>query len=245
MVRFIQGTRRRKKDLMVGNEGPEGSGKSTTSGNLARTIDPSFDMRRDTIKDMDHLLQVLHEANKHSLYVLDEAVNVFHNQDWATWEAKHLSKIIRQMRIMESVWILNIPDFDGLHPYVRSVRIPLRIYHPPVYDADGMGNGPSQVFWKHQWFSFKEQRVVNRWQCIIDEFHVPTLDALPEWQAYETDKVVNFQALVADMMARRAMEKAKEQRQHNKLGETGAGANTTLLLRSRVPKKPTKDGPFD
>lgn len=242
MVRFINGTRARKKDLMIGNEGPEGSGKSTTSGNLAKALKPDFDMRRDTIKDMDHLFQVLHECKMGQVYVLDEAVNIFHNQDWATWEAKGLSKVIRQMRIMKSVWILNIPDYEGLHPYIRDRRIPLRIYHPPVYDEDGMGNGPSQVFWKHQFFSFKEQRVVAYWQCVIDEFHVPKLDALPEWLGYEQDKVDNFRGLITDLMKRRGLEKAKEQRLHTKLGQEPVAPTHPPLLRNGGPPK-RKSGP--
>src|SRR5688572_22367474 len=195
---------------MVACEGAEGSGKSTTSGNLARAIMPGFNMRRDTIKDMDHLFQVLYEAKKGQLYVLDEAVNILHNQDWSTWEAKGLSKLIRQMRVMESVWICNIPDFEGLHPYVRGNRIQIRIYHQPVYDQDGMGNGPSQVLWKHRYWSNKEQREVMRWNQVIEELHVPSLDALPEWKGYEEDKVDNFRRLVAEMQERRRLEVAKE-----------------------------------
>lgn len=217
MVRFIRGTLRLKKDTMIACEGGEGTGKSTTAGNLAKAVKPDFNMRRDIIKDIDHLLEVLFEAKKRQLYVLDEAVNIFHNQDWATWEAKGLSKLLRQMRVMESVWICNIPDFEGLHPYVRHNRIQMRLYHPPVFTPDGMTNGPSQVLWKHRYWSNKEQREVTRWNQIIEEFHVPSLDSLPEWQGYEEDKVVNFRNLVADMQERRRMEAAKERKAATKL----------------------------
>jgi hypothetical protein len=212
MVRFIRGTLRLKKDIMIACEGGEGTGKSTTAGNIAKAVNPGFNMRRDIIKDIDHLLEVMLDAKKGQLYVLDEAVNLFHNQDWATWEAKTLSKLLRQMRVMESVWICNIPDFEGLHPYVRNNRIQMRLYHRPVYEADGMTNGPSQVLWKQRYWSNKEQREVTRWSQIIEEFHVPTLDALPEWQGYELDKVTNFKALVSDMQARRKQEANKERK---------------------------------
>lgn len=220
MVQFIRGTLRRKKDIMIACEGAEGSGKSTTAGNLAKAVMPNFNMRRDTIKDIDHLFQVLYDAQKGGLYVLDEAVNIFHNQDWSTWEAKGLSKLIRQMRIMESVWICNIPDYEGLHPYVRNNRIQMRLYHAPVYYSDGMGNGPSQVLWKHRYWSNKEQREVTRWSQIIEEFHVPNLDSLPEWQGYEADKVTNFRNLVSDLQARRRLETAKERKAAAKLDVT-------------------------
>lgn len=197
---------------MICNEGPEGSGKSTTAANIAKSIYSSFDMVQDTIKDLDHLLEVLARSEKRQLYMLDESINIFHNQDWSKWESKELSKLVRQMRIMQSVWILNQPDYDGLHPYVRENRIPIRIFHPPVYDADGMGNGPSQVFFKHRWFSYKDQRVVSRWQCVIEELHVPSLDDTPDWQDYEQDKITNFRNLVGRIQDRRQADQAKQNR---------------------------------
>jgi hypothetical protein len=223
LIRFIEGTLARKKDMWIANEGGEGTGKSTTSGNIAKVLKPGFSMRRDSIKDLDHLLQVLHDCVQGQLYVLDEAVNIFHNQDWAKWESKELSKIIRQMRIMKSVWILNQPDFDGMHPYVRNVRIPIRIYHPDEYedewsDNPGMTNGPPMVLWRQRYFSFKEQRVVYRWNRAIDELHVDKLDDEPEWEGYEEDKIQNFKVLVEGMMHRRGVEAAKERRAAAKVG---------------------------
>lgn len=231
MVRFIRGTVAKGKDLMIACEGREGSGKSTTAGNLAKAINPAWDQRTDTIKDLDHLLQVLYECRMGQLYVLDESINIFHNQDWATWEAKGLSKVIRQMRIMRGCWVLAQPDFEGLHPYVRESRIPLRIYHPPVYDSDGMGNGPAQVFWKHEWFSYKEQRVVHRWQCIINDLWIPSLDGTEEWQGYEQNKVDNFRDLVATMVKRRSAEHAKANGQAKRKARKAAASPTPPLLR--------------
>lgn len=209
LIRFLKGTVARGKDIMLCNEGPEGSGKSTTGANIAKAVKPDFDMVEDTIKDLDHLLQVMGEAKMNQVYVLDESINIFHNQDWASWESKMLSKVIRQMRIMRSMWILNQPDYDGLHAYVRENRIPIRIFHPPVYDADGMSNGPSQVYFKHRWFSFKEQMVVSRWQCVIEELHVPCLDETKNWKEYEQDKIQNFVRLIEQIQARRQADQQK------------------------------------
>lgn len=212
LLRFIRGTRARKKDIMIGNEGREGTGKSTTAMNIARQIDPDFDIRENQIKDVDHLLQVLLECRMEQLFVLDESVNIFHNHDWNTVESKGLTKILRQMRIMRSCWILNQPDFDGLHPYVRNERIPIRIYHPPCYDADGLGNGPSQVYFKHEWFNWQQQEVTRRWQLVIDELHVPGLDGDKDWEQYEQDKIDNFKAVVKQVLKLREskLKKAKK-----------------------------------
>lgn len=211
ILRFLQGTMRRKRDFMVCSEGPEGAGKSTTTGNLCRALNPDFNVVQDTIMDLDHLLQVLAEGRRDWVYDLDEAINIFHNQDWATWEAKHLSRIIRQMRIMRCVWVLNVPDFEGLHPYLRDYRIRLRLYHQPVYDADGMGNEPPHVLWKSEWFSYKQQRVVHRWSDLF-ELEVDSLDDDPDWKGYEDKKEANFHRLVDEMRKRRVLELAKASR---------------------------------
>jgi hypothetical protein len=221
MTRFLHGNMRRKRDFMVCSEGPEGSGKSTTTGNLALALNPRFDVERDTIMNLDQLLEVLRHGPRYHVYDLDEAVNIFHNQDWATWEAKQLTKVIRQMRIKRCTWILNVPDFDGLHPYLRDFRIRLRLYHQPVWDADGMGNAPAKVLWKSEWFGFKEQRVMHRWSHLFD-LEVDSLDDDPNWRPYEDKKEANFHELVDAIMARRAAEKRKTQPKTKKAAKNGS-----------------------
>lgn len=162
-------------------------------------------------------------------------MNIFHNQEWATWESKALSRLIRQMRIMRSIWILNQPDFDGLHPYVRENRVPMRIIHPHVWDEDGLTNGPPQVFWKFQWFDYKQQAITRRWSCIIDELHVQSMDAAPDWSGYEDDKVQNFKRLVEELAGRREKENQAEDRKAKKHAKNGATPSPPLLLRSRGP----------
>jgi len=246
MLRFLRGTMQRGRDFMVCSEGPEGAGKSTTTGNICRALNPNFDVQRDTLMNMDDVLHVLREKRQGWVYDLDEAINIFHNQDWATWEAKQLSKIIRQMRIMRCIWVLNVPDFEGLHPYLRDYRIRLRLYHQPTWDADGMGNAPPHVLWKHEWFNYKEQRVTHRWQDLFD-LDVDNLDHDPHWQLYEQKKRANFARLVDDLTKRRAAEqaaadkktrtpRAKTTKQAPKPKQSpngGNGQEAPLLLRSR------------
>lgn len=209
LLKFLAGNMQRKKDNFLISEGPEGAGKSTTTGNLCMRLNPAFDVERDTIMSLDHLLDVLSEGQMYRVYDLDEAINIFHNQDWATWTAKALSKIIRQMRIMRCTWILNVPDYEGLHPYLRMYRARMRLYHPPVWDENGMGNGPSQFFWKREWFDFRDQRVKTRWEFVFD-LNVQSLDEHPRWKPYEQKKVQNFRDLVHDMRTRLDLENAKE-----------------------------------
>lgn len=239
LIRFLKGNMARGKDQMLISEGPEGAGKSTTTDNIARHLDASFNLRTDPIMNMDQLLDVLHRAEEGRLYVLDEAVNIFHNQDWATWEAKSLSKILRQMRIMRSTWFLNCPDFQGLHPYIRDYRSRIRLYHRPVFDPDGMSNGPPQVLWKTERFDYKENEVKGRWRYLFD-LETDCLDADPQWAGYEERKRVNFRELVEEMMQRRNKERQRDARKDKR--ETEEPSMPPLLLRSRGAK-PKKRGP--
>lgn len=211
MRRFLLGNMARKKDTFLVSEGPEGSGKSTTTGNICRDLEPNFSITKNTIFTLDELLGVMDECLEGQVYDLDEAINIFHNQDWATWELKALTKIIRQMRIMRCTWVANVPDFEGLHPYLRDYRVRMRLYHEPVWDLDGMGNGPAKVLWRQERFDYDEQRVVHRWQDVFD-LPVESLDLDPEWKPYEAKKRANFKRLVADMTQRKGREEATERR---------------------------------
>lgn len=201
----------RGKDTMACSHGGEGTGKSTTTDNICMALAKRHGYTytdENRIFGMDDLLKVLAKGKKRQIYNLDEAINVFHNQDWATWEAKALTKVVRQMRIMSCTWFLNVPDFEGLHPYLRDYRIPLRFYHPPHWEANGLGNGPSRMLWKHERFDYKQQRVIHRWED-VGSFHAHNLDDDPNRQDYEQQKVDNFNRLIKDMADRRRKEAKK------------------------------------
>lgn len=225
LLKFLLGNMARGKDNFLANTGPEGSGKTTTSGNLVLRMAPDFDVERDTIMDMDHLLDVLYEGKKGRVYLLDEAINIFHNQDWSTWEAKSITKIVRQMRIMKSTWIVNVPDFTGLHPYLRDYRVRVWLYHEPVFESDGMSNGPAKLLWRNEWFSYREQAVVSRWLDVGD-IEADSLDDDPSWAPYEGKKVRNFISLVKQMKDRRQQEEARAVKRAKKAAKNG-GSDTT------------------
>jgi len=222
MVRFLQGNLKRRRDNWIAIEGPEGAGKTTDGMNLALDLKPTFSVEHDAIFTVNHLLDVLAQGRKGELYFLDEGANIFYNRDWNTWESKELTKLGRQMRIMRSTWIVIMPDFSGLDPYVRDKRIRLRIFQPPYFDADGMTNGPAKVLWRSaERFDYTEQEVQSRWVDVFDmgtpgqgeaAGPVPSLEGHPEWKAYEARKEVNFQGLVSSMKDRMAREARREEK---------------------------------
>jgi len=225
LVDLAVGQVRRGKDLMMANTGGEGTGKSTTCKNIVRVLEKRLGVKSVTIFNFEQLLEVFGQCKSGQIYELDEAINIFHNQDWATWEAKALTKIIRQMRIMKSIWILNVPDFKGLHPYLRDYRIPIQLYHEPLWEKDGLGNGPAKILVKSERFGYKSQEVDTRWQDVGD-FHSHCMDDDPEWEAYEESKVDNFKGLVKAMVERHQAEKAKEERKTQKKRPAAANRPT-------------------
>lgn len=228
----------RKKDLMFCSEGQPGTGKSTTTRNVFKWMchvagwDPDEKIVR--IWDTDHLLQVMAEGQMFQLYELDEAVNIFHNQDWAKKDMKDITKVIRQMRIMRSCWGLNIPDFSGLHPHLRNDRIPLRFYHPPHWDLDGLGNGPSKMLWRQERFGYASGEVEHRWHDVGD-FQSFCLDDQPGWQEYEQEKVANFKHLVQTIIDYRSESAAKAA----KKPKTRAGGTSGPRKAANRPAPPT------
>lgn len=229
LLRFMGGNLKRRRDNWIGIEGPEGAGKTTIGMNLALDLKPTFSVSRDAIFTVSQLLDVLAEGRKGELYFLDEAANIFYNRDWSTWESKELTKLGRQMRIMRSTWVVIMPDFDGLDPYIREKRIRTRIYQPPYYDSDGMTNGPAKVLWKTERFDYTDQRIAHRWVDVFD-LEVHDLDGHPEWGSYEARKETNFNGLVNSMRVRMRLEAARDAKRQAK------GAEKT----PREPKRKTR-----
>lgn len=207
--RFILGSLRRGRDCWLGFEGPEGSGKTTNAANVTQDLQPEFDLEADAIFNVDHLLEALDRGKKRQVYFLDEAANIFYNRDWNTWESKELTRIGRQMRIMESVWCVIMPDLDSLDPYLREERLLMRCYQPPYYDSDGISNGPSKMMFRTERFDYKEQRRVKRWVDVYD-FEANELEATRSGSGYNQRKEDNFKQLVRSARDRLQAEQAKE-----------------------------------
>lgn len=209
--RFMLGTLRRGRDCWTGFEGPEGSGKTTNAANVALDLQPDFDLETQAIFTVDHLLEALDAGKKRQIYFLDEAANIFYNRDWNTWESKELTRIGRQMRIMESTWLVIMPDLDSLDPYLREERLLIRCYQPPYYDADGISNGPAKMMFRTEYFNYKEQRRVKRWFDAYD-YECDSLDDDPSWPKYAERKEQNFAELVKRARKRRRDDADKQER---------------------------------
>lgn len=193
-IRFLKGNMKRGHDNFVVCHGPEGAGKSTDLLNIAIDLDPDFDIRKNVIRSMPDLLRLIvrradqdpKESAQEVVYI-DEGGDIFLNRDWNTVESKEGTKIVRKVRILQGTWLVNIPDFEGLDPWIREHRCWQRIYQPADFDADGYVHTPGKVLWRTERFDYNEQRVVHRWTDVYD-YDAPSLDGHPMWRGYEADK---------------------------------------------------------
>lgn len=219
MTRFLRGTvRDANKDWWFVSEGAPGAGKSTTKDQICRRVDPRLSLE-DNIFDLKHLMDVMEDGRKRQVYPIDEGIQIFHNQDWASWQAKALTKLIRMMRVMNSLWGIAVVDFEGLHPFLRDYRVRQRFYHRPVFHEDGMGNGPPMPLWKDERFGYNEQRVVSRWRDLEFNLLIDSLDDDPQHAKYEKTKEDEFHRLVRLMRDRFGYEEEKEAKQVAKNGK--------------------------
>ena len=236
--RFILGTVRRGRDCWAGFEGPEGSGKTTNAATVALDVSPGFDLEKHAIFNVDQLLEALDRGLKRQIYFLDEAANIFYNRDWNTWESKELTRIGRQMRIMESFWCVIMPDLVALDPYLREERLLMRNYQPPYYDADGMTNGPSKMMFRTERFDYSENARVKRWMDVYD-YESHDLSGYPGWSGYNDRKEANFRELVKAARRRRDDEAKKEARKAAKDAGTPAPARKRGKARRTRASPPT------
>lgn len=207
-IRFLKGNMRRRHDNFLVVHGPEGAGKTTVADNIALDLKPDFDLRRDVIRSMEDLLRLVirradmpPEESSAEVVVVDEGADIFHNRDWNTVENKEYTKLGRKTRILAGTWIVNIPDFEGLDPWIREHRCWQRIYQPIDFDSDGFVHTEAKVLWRNEWFDYTEQRVVHRWQDVYD-LDVPSLDGHPQWKGYESDKRRDIKEHATRFMAR-------------------------------------------
>lgn len=209
-IRFLRGNLNRGRDNFLVIHGPEGHRKSTTGMNYALTLNPNFNPDTDIIWDTEGLLNLIERevANprpaQERVWFVDEGANLFYNREWATVENRGATKIQRKSRIVGGTWIVCLPDFEALDIYLREHRVFQRVYCPPYFDGDGATIGPSKVFWRSEWFSLKEGRVMHHWKYVYP-LAVKRMDGNPAWERYERTKVADVMDEVSKL--RSAMKK--------------------------------------
>jgi hypothetical protein len=170
---------------------------------------------RNAIFTVDDLLTAIINGKEGDVFLVDEGANVFYNRDWNTVESKELTRIQRQARILRATWLIAMPDFDGLDPYLRNHRTFTRIYAEPAFDGDGMVPGPARVLWRQEWFDYSEQRVVHRWEDVYS-LEVPSLDGHPLWEGYERLKKQKVWQQAKDLQKRLDSDRARVERRDAK-----------------------------
>lgn len=221
-LQFMRGNLKRRKDNFAVAHGPEGVGKSTILMNIAMDLDPHFEPIERVIFTVEDLLLAIINGKEGGVLLVDEGANLFYNRDWNTVEQKELTRIQRQARILRSQWLIAMPDYEALDPYLRNHRTFTRFYCPPYFDAEGMTPGPAKVLWRKERFDYEAQAVTHRWTDVYD-LEVPSIDEHPMWRGYESlkrRKVVNQAQALLDRL--RAGPK-KAGRPKKSKGKSGVG----------------------
>lgn len=231
-IRFLRGNMNRGHDNFVVFHGPEGAGKTTDAMNFALDLNPDFDIRRDVIRSHEQMLRlVIRRADQNpkdsanEVVLVDEGADLFLNRDWNTIENKEGTKVLRKARILRGTWLVNIPDFEGLDPWIREHRCWQRIYQPSDFDADGYVHTEGKVLWRTERFDYNEQRVMHRWTDVYD-LDCPSLDLHPKWLGYEADKRGDLKAHAERLLVRLADPKRTARLGHVRRPKGQRAANT-------------------
>jgi len=102
-------------------DGPEGSGKSVLAQQLAKTVDPTFDLDRMCMTPTEFTRAVL-KARKGQCVVFDEAFTGLSSRSSLTEVNKLLVSLMMEMRQKNLLVIIVMPTFFLLDKYVALFR---------------------------------------------------------------------------------------------------------------------------
>ncbi len=124
----------RDKDHVLVIDGMEGSGKSTFALQVAKYLDPSFDLNR-VVFDAEEFREQIFKAKKGQCIVYDEAVTGFSSVSALSPVNRVLKSLMMQMRQKNLCVIIVIPTFFLLDKYVALFRARNLIH---IYENKGL-----------------------------------------------------------------------------------------------------------
>ena len=109
------------QDYVIIVDGPERSGKSTFAAQVAKYIDPTFDVTRECFSPEEFRTGIIN-ASKGQVVVFDEAWRGFSNKSTLSEVNKLLVSLMMEMGQKNLCVIIVIPSFFGLEKYVALWR---------------------------------------------------------------------------------------------------------------------------
>ena len=109
------------KDCVIAVDGREGSGKSWFAFQIAKYVDPSFDLSR-VVFSADKFREALFKAKKGQAVVFDEAFTGFSSRSSLSGVNRTLVSLLMQVRQKNLFIIIVLPTFFLLDKYVAVFR---------------------------------------------------------------------------------------------------------------------------
>ena len=132
-TKIIPGLEKKDKDYFVAIDGMEGSGKSTLAFQVAKHVDPSFNLDR-VVFNAEDFRQAIYKAKKGQAIVFDEAFTGLSSRSALSGINRALVGLMMQMRQKNLFVIIVLPTFFLLDKYVALWRCRGLIH---VYESGG------------------------------------------------------------------------------------------------------------
>lgn len=142
LVRIKKQVIKKDKDFVVVIDGEEGSGKSVLAQQVAKRLDPNFNIDNICF-NADQFIERLKNAPKYSCIVLDEAYNAASSRGSLTEVNRSMVAVATEMRQRNLFVIIVLPSFFDLDKYFALWRCKSLIH--VYFDRDG-GRGRFVIF---------------------------------------------------------------------------------------------------
>lgn len=124
---------KKDKDCVIALDGKEGGGKSTFAFQVAKYVDPTFNLSR-IVFSPDEFREAIYKAKKGQAIVFDEAFTGFSSRSSLSGINRVLVSLMMQMRQKNLLVIIVLPTFFLLDKYVALFRAKA-LFH--VYESKG------------------------------------------------------------------------------------------------------------
>jgi hypothetical protein len=132
-LKVIPDINKKDKDVVIVVDGAEGSGKSTLTFQLAKYVDPTFNLSR-VVFNADDFKEAVFRAKKGQCIVYDEAFTGLSSRASLSGINRYLVSLMMQMRQKNLCVFVVLPTFFLLDKYVALFRTKALIH---VYETGG------------------------------------------------------------------------------------------------------------
>lgn len=189
-------------DNVLAITGDEGDGKSTLGARIAKAVDPSFHLGRNTIFDFEDWRMEWNRNGPGHAYLLDEGGNLAFNRDWSNSENKMLQHILRESRQFNHTIIFCIPVLAWLDKNLREHRVRWWIQVQTLNNERGHSNVAER---KRRAFPSEEVYFEN----LEQDYRFGSIDDWPDWQDYKAKKASIAQRRHAEWNANNEYERER------------------------------------